>query len=324
MNPRGVLALAGVIVALLLAIVLWRSSQERTTPTVIAPEPTVPVFQRARPDVPPVLVIAARSEELRRVASALAGAYLERIGYRIDPGADDLVIGREGERVVYIELGGTSGQQVEFGLVEGHEPSDPAVTRVVVGLVVRGGANATPLAIRSENDPTTRRLMLTTRGDAPAIGEFTAFALSRDGQAAIEAGGAHGMAGVIAEEAVTPEAPADYQRIARRALRTSFTIRFRPGSDEFDERARDDLQRIADLMREPQNTGRQVRLLGFAGGETAADASRALAQLVAERLEDLAVPVGEVIGLGTALPVDSNGTPAGRWRNRRVEVWINR
>jgi phosphate transport system substrate-binding protein len=250
---------------------------------------------------------------------------LQRLGYQIDRVADEFVVARAGDRTGHVDLS-ASGGEVEIAQHAGDSQPESAGARVVVGLSAAGqGANApTPFAIRSEDHPQTTRITLTSRSSAATGEEFIAFALSRDGQAAIESAGWQGVAGLVEERQAPPDAPADYARVSRRALRTSFAIRFRPGTNELDERARDDLQRIADLLREPQNTGRQLRLLGFAGGDDAPAVSLALARALADRLEALGVPIGEALGLGDALPLDSNETPAGRWRNRRVEVWINR
>jgi phosphate transport system substrate-binding protein len=43
---------------------------------------------------------------------------------------------------------------------------------------------------------------------------------------------------------------------------------------------------------------------------------------VADRLEAYGVHAAVIQGLGDQMPVASNDTPAGRDRNRRVEVWV--
>jgi outer membrane protein OmpA-like peptidoglycan-associated protein len=337
MKRRAALVVAG-IAAVLAGFLLWQRNAVRTPAVVVAPPPvlSVPVptqqqqhpaqlGQQPRPEGPPLLTLWVRTAGVSEVGAALAAAYLQRLGYQIDRVADEFVVARAGDRTGHVDLS-ASGGEVEIAQLAGDAQPESAGARVVVGLSAAGqGANApTPFAIRSEDHPQTTRITLTSRSSAATGEEFIAFALSRDGQAAIESAGWQGVAGLVEERQAPPDAPADYARVSRRALRTSFAIRFRPGTNELDERARDDLQRIADLLREPQNTGRQLRLLGFAGGDDAPAVSLALARALADRLEALGVPIGEALGLGDALPLDSNETPAGRWRNRRVEVWINR
>jgi phosphate transport system substrate-binding protein len=71
----------------------------------------------------------------------------------------------------------------------------------------------------------------------------------------------------------------------------------------------------------------EVALLGFSDSSGDTQANLALSQerakRVADELTSRGVEVASVDGLGDQMPVGSNDTPAGRLRNRRVEVWIS-
>jgi phosphate transport system substrate-binding protein len=96
------------------------------------------------------------------------------------------------------------------------------------------------------------------------------------------------------------------------------------GSSELDSKGQRDVGRVAAAVRAQRHAA--VVLLGFADPQGGADANKQVsldrAKSVAERLEAYGVHAAVIEGLGDQMPVASNDTPAGRDRNRRVEVWV--
>lgn len=119
--------------------------------------------------------------------------------------------------------------------------------------------------------------------------------------------------------------PPAYGELARRAQRLTVNFRFTAGSARLDNKALRDVERLAAFMREPENAGRQLILLGF--NDATEDPARAalLARLrataVATALRHQQAFASEVLSLGDQLPV-AGLSPNGRVKNRRVEAWI--
>jgi phosphate transport system substrate-binding protein len=220
--------------------------------------------------------------------------------------------------------------------------SDPTA----IGFVGLGGIGAAkPVAIRDADTPAllpdagvvavedyllTRRLYLYLRNDADRTArDFAAFAISDAAQPLVERAGFVGQA-IRSVSADPPgSAPGDYRELVRDSLRLSLNFRFGTGATLLDSRAIRDLDRLATFLRQPDQSGARVLLLGFA------DASEVLPYLamtlsndrvdyVASQLAARGVPVMAARGIGGALPIASNRTEWGRQKNRRVEVWLRR
>jgi phosphate transport system substrate-binding protein len=105
-------------------------------------------------------------------------------------------------------------------------------------------------------------------------------------------------------------------------------FRFRTGSATLDNKALDDLDRVATFASSPQYAGQVILLLGFADSSGSPQKNQELskdrAMVVAQELRARGIKVGDVIGFGSARPVASNATAEGREKNRRVEVWLRR
>ena len=80
-------------------------------------------------------------------------------------------------------------------------------------------------------------------------------------------------------------------------------------------------------MLQPENRSKRLTLIGFsdAVGEYWANIklSENRAVSVASALTARGLVVETVAGLGPMIPVADNSTAAGRYKNRRVEVWIS-
>ncbi|MNF96727.1 putative lipoprotein YiaD precursor [compost metagenome] len=182
--------------------------------------------------------------------------------------------------------------------------------------------------IATEDYPLSRRLFLylPPKGNNPWAQALVAFAQSPKGQAIVAANGF--IAQTIQAMNVTPNAlmPEGYQALSRHAMRLTVNFRFEEGSASLDNKARQDLSRVLDYMKQHDKTDRRVTLVGF--GDAKLDPARAdllsklRAMAVRRELVKSGVVLRDVRGFGAEMPVAANSEDEGRIRNRRVEVWV--
>ena len=182
--------------------------------------------------------------------------------------------------------------------------------------------------IATEDYPLSRRLFfyLPPNGKNPWADALVAFAQSSKGQAIVAANGF--IAQTVQAMAVTPNAlmPEGYQALSRHAQRLTVNFRFEEGSATLDNKARQDLTRVLDYIRQNEKTNRQVTLVGF--GDAKSDPARAdllsklRAMAVRRELVKSGVVFREIRGFGAEMPVAANSADEGRIKNRRVEVWV--
>src|SRR5262249_25531161 len=183
--------------------------------------------------------------------------------------------------------------------------------------------------IRTEAYPLSRRLYFYLGDNArPEARDFTRFALSPQGQDIVEKSGFVGQkVEVVTAEKAPANAPAGYVQLMPSSDRLSVDFRFRSGSSELDTKAVDDIKRVASTMG-TQFSGRGMMLIGFADntGNPARNLalSKERAQAVEAQMKQQGITPVLVTGFGQELPVADNSTPAGREKNRRVEVWLRK
>ncbi|VVN33004.1 substrate-binding domain-containing protein [Pseudomonas fluorescens] len=182
--------------------------------------------------------------------------------------------------------------------------------------------------IATEDYPLSRRLFFyrPPTGNNPWAEALVAFAQGSQGQAIVAANGF--IAQTVQAMAVTPNAlmPEGYQALSRHAQRLSVNFRFEEGSATLDNKARQDLSRVLDYIKQHDKTRRQVTLVGF--GDAKSDPARAdllsklRAMAVRRELVKGGVVLREIRGFGAEMPVAANSADEGRIKNRRVEVWV--
>jgi phosphate transport system substrate-binding protein len=182
--------------------------------------------------------------------------------------------------------------------------------------------------IATEDYPLSRRLFfyLPPNGKNPWAEALVAFAQSSKGQAIVAANGF--IAQTVQAMTVTPNAlmPEGYQALSRHAQRLTVNFRFEEGSATLDNKARQDLSRVLDYIKQRDKTNRQVTLVGF--GDAKSDPARAdllsklRAMAVRRELVKNGVVFREIRGFGAEMPVAANSADEGRIKNRRVEVWV--
>ena len=208
----------------------------------------------------------------------------------------------------------------------------PYVRQAKAVAIIDGSSQAMlPLThlIATEDYPLSRRLFfyLPPKAKNPWAQALVTYAQSQNGQAIVAANGF--VAQTVQAMAVTPNAlmPEGYQALSRHAQRLTVNFRFEEGSATLDNKARQDLARVLDYLRQHGKTQRQATLVGF--GDPKNDPARAdllsklRAMAVRRELVKSGVVFREIRGFGAELPVAANSADEGRIRNRRVEVWVH-
>jgi glucose/mannose transport system substrate-binding protein len=135
-----------------------------------------------------------------------------------------------------------------------------------------------------------------------------------------------GQAIAVENFKIPGDAPRQYAKEVNGAGRLSLNLRFRSGSNQLDDKALGDLNRLVELLANPTFQQRHVLLIGFSDNAGGVRANLALSQgrakAVAEQLQMRGIASSLVDGYGKALPIAPNETEDGREKNRRVEVWL--
>lgn len=198
--------------------------------------------------------------------------------------------------------------------------------------VRRGAAAGLPpskLNIVTEDYALSRRLFLYTAA-APAnpwVREFIEFAQSESGQMEIEKSGYIAQILRLSQPDIPPGSPRRYVDETSRALRVGLNFRFRPGSFDLDNKARQDLVRLARFLDRQNLKPCRLKLFGFTDNTGSPARNRVIsaqrAMAVLDMLgRDHEMEAVSAMGLGSALPIASNETWEGREKNRRIEVWL--
>lgn len=116
------------------------------------------------------------------------------------------------------------------------------------------------------------------------------------------------------------------------ARRLSLTFRFVSGTSSLDNRALEDVARMAQLIRAGDFDGHEILVTGFTDNIGVESENQRLSLVRAEQVADsIRNAVGPEIaarvtltpiGYGKLSPLGCNETPAGRQINRRVELWV--
>ncbi|MCF5803643.1 MULTISPECIES: substrate-binding domain-containing protein [Pseudomonas syringae group] len=182
--------------------------------------------------------------------------------------------------------------------------------------------------IATEDYPLSRRLYLYVppAGHQRWAQALVHFAQSADGQAIVARSGFVAQTVQALKVQPTAQMPADYQALTRKADRLSVNFRFAQGSARLDNKAQQDLKRVADYLKAQDKLDQHVTLVGF--GDAKSDPARATllsrlrAMAVRRELLKSGVTFREILGLGDEMPVANNDIDDGRIKNRRVEVWV--
>lgn len=203
-------------------------------------------------------------------------------------------------------------------------------------------------SIKTEEYPLSRRLFLYSplQQRHPNAQGFIDFSLSADAQNVIKDAGFINLSLEASGQGYADEAIrravlladagdtrlADLQRFAQlitnqEGARLSVTFRFESGSYDLDNRARVDLDRLADYWKEAKAKKQDLRLvvLGFADSRGSSAANKRLslrrADEVVAGLKQRGIVPDLADGLGELAPVACDDSDDGLSKNRRVEIW---
>ncbi len=218
--------------------------------------------------------------------------------------------------------------------------TQPLNIRQSCGLISR----PTVFSAKTEEFPFARRLYFYTRGqpESTIARELLAFALSSRAQEALknaefvdqeiellpfrEQGGRIAFALNAQDDDFRIDAMREFVSDVAKASRMSTTFRFALGSAFLDNKAEEDIARLATELKKPEYEGRKVVLIGFTDSlgnfEVNREVALARAQTVANALGRAGFKGAEVRAYGELAPVTCNNTPENRFLNRRVEVWV--
>lgn len=180
--------------------------------------------------------------------------------------------------------------------------------------------------VATEDYPLTRRLYMYIRPDETngLAQALVRFIHSEAGQDIVDQVGFVGQN--LKTVAVEPlaEMPDDYRQLAGEAVRLSVNFRFEEGSARLDNKAWQDMDRVVRYLRENGKTDDKVVLVGFSDPRrsNAELLSRLRAMTVRRVLISNGIHARDIIGIGSILPVASNAHDDGRYKNRRVELWL--
>lgn len=185
----------------------------------------------------------------------------------------------------------------------------------------------TPATIGTEDYPLSRRLyMYQVNLQNPFAKDFLSFAKTEVAQKVVEEVGFISQNLRTIDWSVPGELPQGYRFMTERSQRVTTNFRFKPGTKELDNKALDDLQRLAKLMSQPENEGRTVILVGFSDKQRDEFKAQLLSESrvmsVRRLLREVNVESSAMTGYGELNPVASNADSQYALRNQRVEVWI--
>lgn len=186
-----------------------------------------------------------------------------------------------------------------------------------------------PFSVATEDYVLARRLYfyLPEISASTLATEFVNFATSIEGQEIARQVGFISQNIIAGEVKHGSKEPKEYQTLTEGAKRLSLNFRFLPGTPKLDNKAQRDVARLKQYLKRPENKGRELMLFGFADSNesmpiVALQLSTERADVVADLLIRQGLRPRKVRGYGSAVPVASNATSAGRSKNRRVEVWL--
>ena len=184
-----------------------------------------------------------------------------------------------------------------------------------------------PLFVATEDYPLARRLFMYVPPGLQNkyVDEFIQLAHSSKGQERVE------NIGFVSQKPISVpfdpgvDSPESYASIVQYGERLSVNFRFKSGSAELDNKARQDILRLAEFAKTLDGKGKRIQLIGFGDQKSTRSRELVLSQMralaVKSALRRQNIHTETVLGFGSGLPVATNNE-LGKLRNQRVEVWV--
>jgi len=159
------------------------------------------------------------------------------------------------------------------------------------------------------------------------IEEFAKYAISSAGQKVVEQNGFISQEVMVGEGLPRDKLPEEYRKLVVGAKRLSVSFRFTQGSAALDNKARQDMERLVDFLKQPANAKKDVLLFGFANGNAFLPMhSLALSEERATGVAQVLIHHGfgptTVAGLASSVLLAGNTSEMAGEKNTRVEVWL--
>jgi len=184
-------------------------------------------------------------------------------------------------------------------------------------------------SVATEDYVLSRRLFMyiPEKNPHPLAKDFVKFAASSGADNIVENIGFISQAISGYRVALPKNAPKEYLQYTTGAFRLSLNVRFKSGSIKLDNKAIRDVERLVEYLESPENKHRKLLLFGFADKHevipyVSDSFSVSRADAVADYLANSKIFPVRVRGYGHKMPVANNVTTAGRYKNRRVEIWM--
>ncbi|MGH1350105.1 MAG: substrate-binding domain-containing protein [Methyloligellaceae bacterium] len=122
-----------------------------------------------------------------------------------------------------------------------------------------------------------------------------------------------------------------FNRMFKNAERLSTTFRFQGNNHQLDNKSQIDAHNLAKLLTTRKYKNKEVYLVGFTDSRGSTDQNIVVALTRADKVKSAIIRASKgkikpyrlnVRGYGELLPVSCNNTREGRYKNRRVEVWL--
>lgn len=184
-----------------------------------------------------------------------------------------------------------------------------------------------PLYVATEDYPLSRRLFMYTPEKEPLaiVEDFIHYVKSNEGQALVQEVGFLSLNPITQAAPKDIDGPEEYLSLVNGSERLSINFRFKENSAQLDNKAKQDILRLARFIQLPQNQNKRIQLIGFGdlkqNNQRAVVLSKLRATAVKSALYEYGVITDSVFGFGPYMPVVSH-LGSGKRKNQRVEVWL--
>jgi len=162
--------------------------------------------------------------------------------------------------------------------------------------------------------------------DSANIQRFLRLAESYEGKLHVALSGLVPMGIDLVAPDIQQPRPKNVRDLVTNGIRVGVPLHFDADRMTLSNETEKGLDHIAVFLRNLRVSITSLRLIGYAGVDPASEDLRqlslAMVNEVGNELTKRLVPVGIKVGLGGIMPLDSEDTPRGRARNRRVEIWL--